>query len=273
MLDRARLGKQRVEVLQILRALRIEGYGWRTHPAVTMWTGHVEALVAYGEACNLEWEGRGHADTTRLQILEFAPAAPSQSALAAAGRLPYWLGDEEVHRSHRSALVRKDPAHYRPLFPDVPDDLPYFWPRPPERGPAEEHPFSAWVVRAPRPELLGTFLDRGVVALEVQEADDDPRRRRTKRQRFLELFRDDVAPGDVVAVPLGHRQVLVGEVDGDYERVLLPPLKGPHHVRSVRWRGFLPRATLRDPAALQDPSLVFALRGEDALAVEARTAA
>src|SRR3712207_7307101 len=32
------------------------------------------------------------------------------------------------HLSHRSALVRKDPARYRPLFPEVPDDLPYVWP-------------------------------------------------------------------------------------------------------------------------------------------------
>jgi len=24
--------------------------------------------------------------------------------------------------------LRKDPAHYRPFFPDVPDDLPYVWP-------------------------------------------------------------------------------------------------------------------------------------------------
>jgi hypothetical protein len=24
--------------------------------------------------------------------------------------------------------VRKDPAHYRRYFPDVPDDLPYVWP-------------------------------------------------------------------------------------------------------------------------------------------------
>ena len=39
-----------------------------------------------------------------------------------------WLGDPAVHRSHQSALVRKDPDHYRPLFPDVPDDLPYVWP-------------------------------------------------------------------------------------------------------------------------------------------------
>jgi hypothetical protein len=26
--------------------------------------------------------------------------------------------------------VRRDPAWYRPRFPDVPEDLPYFWPAP-----------------------------------------------------------------------------------------------------------------------------------------------
>jgi hypothetical protein len=48
--------------------------------------------------------------------------------LAAAGELPPWLGDEAFHLSHRSALVRKDPNTYAPLFPDAPNDLPYVWP-------------------------------------------------------------------------------------------------------------------------------------------------
>lgn len=52
----------------------------------------------------------------------------SQDELAAAGALPPWLGDEDFHRRHRSSLLRKDPEHYRPLFPDDPDDLPYVWP-------------------------------------------------------------------------------------------------------------------------------------------------
>jgi hypothetical protein len=42
--------------------------------------------------------------------------------------LPSWLGEPALHRSHQSALVRKLPEHYRPLFPEVPDDLPYVWP-------------------------------------------------------------------------------------------------------------------------------------------------
>ena len=52
----------------------------------------------------------------------------TQQKLAVAGELPDWLGDESLHRSHQSALVRKDPEHYRRFFPDVPDDLPYVWP-------------------------------------------------------------------------------------------------------------------------------------------------
>ena len=36
-LDKRRLGKQRVEAIQVLRALTVPGYGWRHHPAATMW--------------------------------------------------------------------------------------------------------------------------------------------------------------------------------------------------------------------------------------------
>ncbi|MGW2441596.1 hypothetical protein ACWCY1_33455, partial [Streptomyces goshikiensis] len=59
-----------------------------------------------------------------------AGGAPrTQEQLAAEGDLPQWLGAPDIHRSHQSALVRKDPAFYRERFPDVPDDLPYVWPR------------------------------------------------------------------------------------------------------------------------------------------------
>jgi hypothetical protein len=55
-------------------------------------------------------------------------AIRSYPELQAAGALPGWLFADEVPRSHQSALVRKDPDHYRPLFPDVPDDIEYYWP-------------------------------------------------------------------------------------------------------------------------------------------------
>ena len=58
----------------------------------------------------------------------------SQDELDADGDLPPWLGDDALHRSHRSSLLRKDPDHYRPLFADERADLDYVWP---VRGRAE----------------------------------------------------------------------------------------------------------------------------------------
>ena len=55
----------------------------------------------------------------------------SQEELEAAGALPPWLGDEAFHRSHRAALLRKDPTYYVPLLPGAlaaDPDLPYVWP-------------------------------------------------------------------------------------------------------------------------------------------------
>ena len=143
-LDDRRLGKQRVETLQILRALTWETYGWKRHPAVRMWRGHLPALVRYGVDITDQWLRRGRADTVRDQLLEFtAPAGvPSQQDLAAAGLLPAWLGQRDFHRGHQSALVRKDPGHYRRYFPRIPDDLPYVWPVPNSESSATASPPS-----------------------------------------------------------------------------------------------------------------------------------
>ncbi|MFI7382521.1 MSMEG_6728 family protein [Streptomyces sp. NPDC049813] len=133
-LDRARLGKQRVEALQVLRGLTVPGYGWRNHPAVRMWIGYEEALVRYGlDVCAI-WVAEGRADTCATTLVtdfnRHRPGAPvrPQEQLAEAGELPPWLGDPAFHRSHQSALLRKAPELYAEAFPDVPDDLPYYWP-------------------------------------------------------------------------------------------------------------------------------------------------
>ncbi len=128
-LDDRRLGKQRVEALQVLRGLTRPGYGWRHHPAVKMWAGHAEALASYGVTVSEVWTRRGYADTCLGSITaELGAPIRSQRDLARLGRLPPWLGDADFHRAHQSSLVRKDPAHYRRQFPGVPDDLPYVWP-------------------------------------------------------------------------------------------------------------------------------------------------
>ena len=136
LLDLKRLGKQRVEAIQVVRGLVVEGYGWRHHPAVKMWRGHLEALGRYGLDCCEVWSEKGFADTCAGTIrADLATAGVdeirTEEELALAGELPAWLGDDDFHRSHRSALLRKDPDFYGPLFVDdlgAPDDLPYVWP-------------------------------------------------------------------------------------------------------------------------------------------------
>ena len=132
-LDTKRLGKQRVECIQVVRGLTVPGYGWRHHPAVKMWRGHEEALGRYALTCCEVWVELGFGDTCAATILADlgtagVTAVRTQTELAEAGALPSWLGDETFHRSHQSSLVRKDPAFYGPRFPGVPDDLPYVWP-------------------------------------------------------------------------------------------------------------------------------------------------
>ena len=124
LLDYRRLGKQRVETFQLLRALNGETKGWANHPAAVMWRGHEAVLAMYGCMMCDEWKKRGYKDTMTERIAEYFKifGPPSETPR------PAWLGDPEFHRSHQSNLIRKLPEHYGPLFPGVPDDLPYIWP-------------------------------------------------------------------------------------------------------------------------------------------------
>lgn len=119
-LDRLRLGKQRVEVLQILRTLNGESEGWRNHPAVLMWHGYSEALIEYGSFVCFEWLGRGYVDNCLPKILSYSYGEDIV--------YPNWFGDDEFHTAHQSNLVRKNPDHYRQYFPTVVDNLEYVWP-------------------------------------------------------------------------------------------------------------------------------------------------
>jgi hypothetical protein len=119
-LDDARLGKQRVEAFQIVRTLDGVTKGWRNHPAVRMWRGYEAALIEYGLAICTEWDGRGHADTVRRKLADHARDARTVT--------PPWVGDDALHASHRSNLLRKDPAFYGRYGWAEPPDLPYVWP-------------------------------------------------------------------------------------------------------------------------------------------------
>ncbi len=125
-LDRQRLGKQRVEALQILQTLtNPNALGWKHHPACKMWSGREHSLQEYGIAICREWLGRGYHDTCLTKIKEFSKTEAVQKSL---DKKPNWLGFEAFHLSHRSKLIQKYPEYYLPLWPDVPNDLEYVWP-------------------------------------------------------------------------------------------------------------------------------------------------
>lgn len=129
-LDRQRLGKQRVEVLQILRTLTGISDSWKNHPAVLMWQYYKVALALYGlEICD-EWTARGYKDTCLVKIKEIISPYNYGAAY-----YPFWLGDENFHASHRAALLYKDYNYYsqfgweeKPAVPDSKGSLPYVWP-------------------------------------------------------------------------------------------------------------------------------------------------
>lgn len=120
-LDYRRLGKQRVEAKQILNALAGLSKGWTNHPATRMWRGHEYYLALYGFIVCREWVARGYNDSLTpwfFRLLSELPDTPP----------PPWLDNADLHLSHQSNLIRKDPEFYTPLFPGVPSDLPYVWP-------------------------------------------------------------------------------------------------------------------------------------------------
>ena len=280
-LDPARLGKQRVEALQMLRALVIPEYGWQSHPAVRMWMGHVPALTMYGLAMVDEWTARGGEDTTRDKIMEFAPQA-AHPDYAAKIPMPYWLGNPDFHLSHRSRLLAKDPRFYTEVFPGTDPDLEYVWPEPKhELLPEDPAGDRMWVLRLPLGDTDPQRLDtislppvRGSAASAAGEDDyefvyadngsrrpDKNARKRPakplvkkptrKRQAQEEAF--TTLPGkSVVAIPFdGGQSFAVGEVQGR------PITVDGVFARNFQVNEIVARRDFDYPALLQDPRVFF----------------
>lgn len=116
-LDYRRLGKQRVETYQVLNILlgRTMSKGWVNHPVTRMWRGFEEALKVYQNFTINEWVSRGYKNNMSFEEVD-------ESSLV----MPFWLGDERVHKSHRSNLLRKNFEYYSQYFIE-PTDLDYYW--------------------------------------------------------------------------------------------------------------------------------------------------
>jgi len=116
-LDYRRLGKQRVETYQVLNILlgRTDTKGWVNHPVTRMWRGFEEALKVYQNFTIGEWIRRGYNNNMSFEEVD-------ESNII----MPFWFGDDRIHRSHRSNLLRKDYEYYSQYF-DEPTDLEYYW--------------------------------------------------------------------------------------------------------------------------------------------------
>ena len=122
-LDFQRLGKQRVEALQIINIIegnpRKDGLpykGWLNHPCIIMWRKYVSALKLYHNIIVNEWIKRGYKNNMSLYKLNDVEIL-----------YPNWLGNKKFHLSHRSNLIRKNYAFYKKFKWHVDPIAGYIW--------------------------------------------------------------------------------------------------------------------------------------------------
>lgn len=126
-LDNHRLGKQRVECLQILQALKL-GNRWSAHPATRMWSKHPSGLAFYGITICVQWmhlkrkDGSYFDDGVADQISDLYD--PDECDL------PWWFGNDRLHRCHRAALLYKNPGWYSQFGWTEKPIQAYWWPNP-----------------------------------------------------------------------------------------------------------------------------------------------
>jgi hypothetical protein len=115
------LRKHRIETLHTIKAILDISKGWTHHPTTKMWKGHESALAAYGIAICEEFVNQGGTDAIAPILRKIVEPD--------ATNLPSWWGTKEIHESHRSALIRRLPSFYVPLWPNTSSKLPLVWPK------------------------------------------------------------------------------------------------------------------------------------------------
>lgn len=106
LLDYKRLGKQRVEAMQLINILENKTTtGWKNHPATKMWIGNVNELKKYTNAMITEWTDRGYKNTMKLYDTSNEDTST-----------PWFVLWKPLQYSHMASLVRKNREYYLPLF-------------------------------------------------------------------------------------------------------------------------------------------------------------
>lgn len=166
-LDNKRLGKQRVETLQVLQVLLgerlvtsdkttvlVKGKDENGDPAIVERTRKVPRPKAEWAREPVKSKGWSHHPAVmmwrghELELLKYQEAVCNEwtsrgfndSCLEKTHYLvapyldelkegvPSFVGDDDFHTSHKSNLIRKDEAHYGKQWDGLNGDLPYLWP-------------------------------------------------------------------------------------------------------------------------------------------------
>ena len=122
-LDYRRLGKMRVEAMQVYRVLTGKAkpnkngkIAWSSHPCVKMWRGYENALATYHNLCIKEWIHRGY--NNNMLFIE-----PKGEIV-----YPHWLGNKKFHSLHRGTLLSKDYEWYSQFGWTEEPKYEYIWP-------------------------------------------------------------------------------------------------------------------------------------------------
>lgn len=97
--------------------------------AYSMWYGYEYPLCLHGLtlATTLVSERRIAVDEVPGSYMAEVGIEIENSG-AADRAVPPWIGDKDVHRSHRSQLIMLDPA-YADVWPGTPPQMPILWPQ------------------------------------------------------------------------------------------------------------------------------------------------
>jgi hypothetical protein len=93
-----------------------------SEPVLAMWRGHGDAIRHYHNFCVYFARKRGL--NTRAKSLTIKNFSYS---------MPWWWGNDRVHGSHRSSLLKKNHLHYSKFWKEE-HDRSLYWPRPDEEA-------------------------------------------------------------------------------------------------------------------------------------------
>lgn len=122
LLDRARLGKQRLEAKQIIDILsnvpmkNSTKVSSRKHPAIDMWQGHIVALKFYFNCITKRWIKRGYKNTMELYDIKETKELLTEIETKTPKLFPWWFFCPLLQLSHQCSLYRKNNEYYSKYF-------------------------------------------------------------------------------------------------------------------------------------------------------------